>query len=765
MQLFLELVVNERASGQVVPVLLRDGHFHVAAEALRALHVRTDSGPDTQVAVDLLPEVRVVYDAVGQRLNIFVPPGWLPEQSLGEQRSMGPFTAESGQGVLLNYDVYASNPGRSTSNLSVWSELRGFGAWGALSNTGVYRRGGSGTSGTYVRYDTRWTYADTDRIRSYSAGDLIAAPLAWGSAVRIGGAQVARNYAIRPDLVTFPLPEFAGQAAVPSAVDLFINGYKAGSDRVEPGPFTMPSAPYLTGAGEAAVVTTDALGRQVTTTIPFYVANTLLVPGTDEYAVAAGALRRDYGLRNFAYGPPVASAGLRRGINRHLTLEGRAEWAPELRVAGAGFVASPGTWGVVNGSLSHSQVRGQRGQQVTLGYQYNAQRFGIGAQHMQRSGGYSDLSLYDSPGARPTRRSTQVNGSLSMGEAGSLAAGYFNVQSADGSRTRLLSASYSRPLTATAFLSLIVNKAIGARDYSVQAQVTWPLGLRGSTTVTATQDRQGQSGQLQFSSTPPPAGGVGWNLGYATNSGSGAYRQVGGIWRTPFTQLQGGVYAQGDTQSHWLGATGSVVAMDGRLLPANRINDAFVLVSTGGVPGVGVRYENQLLGQTDAGGHLLVPGVPGYYPARVEVDLLDLPDHMQVPQPQQRVAVRAGSGSLLRFEITSTVAARITLVDEAGKPLAVGLPVRHVQSGQNTVVGWDGLVYLEGLAAQNELIVSGPGAARCRVRFPAAVDTPQVLRIGPLTCAREAGQRSTSAPFHPLSPLSALGGTLPHEAF
>ena len=106
--------------------------------------------------------------------------------------------------------------------------------------------------------------------------------------MRIGGLQVARNFATRPDLITYPLPQFSGQAAVPSSVDLYINSYKNTSVSVNPGPFTLNTVPYINGAGQATVVTTDALGRQISTTVPFYVASSLLQAGLSDFSLSAG---------------------------------------------------------------------------------------------------------------------------------------------------------------------------------------------------------------------------------------------------------------------------------------------------------------------------------------------------------------------------------------------------------------------------------------------------------------------------------------------
>src|SRR6218665_488840 len=183
--LYLELVVNQQATGQVVPVLVKDGNYHIAADTLRALHVRTPATGGQLVAVDRIEGVSVRYDSVAQRLELMLPPAWLPAQQLGSEGPVGRLRPLVGNGFLLNYDLYASNPGRAESSTSLWTEQRWFGAWGLLSNTGVARHTrhsgaeGADFSGSqgYLRYDTSWRYADTDRVRSITAGDLITATL------------------------------------------------------------------------------------------------------------------------------------------------------------------------------------------------------------------------------------------------------------------------------------------------------------------------------------------------------------------------------------------------------------------------------------------------------------------------------------------------------------------------------------------------------------------------------------------------------------
>jgi outer membrane usher protein len=140
------------------------------------------------------------------------------------------------------------------------------------------------------------------------------------------------------------------------------------------------------------------------------------------------------------------------------------------------------------------------------------------------------------------------------------------------------------------------------------------------------------------------------------------------------------------------------------------------------------------VGQTDKGGHLLVPWSSAYYRGKYEIDPLNLPANVQSPSVEQRVAVRRGSGYLLEFPLHPIVAASIVLVDARQQPLKLGSQVIHEQTGTAAVVGWDGLVYLENLSKQNSLRVTLADGHVCQVQFPMDDSGGQVPMIGPLVC-------------------------------
>lgn len=737
--LYLDLQVNQVAKAELVPVQQRAGRLYLASEVLREAGIRLPGEPQGEVALDEIPGLHSDYDSQNQRLLLQVPPAWLPDQQVGERNLYPASDARSSFGALLNYDAYLNDTDEGGSYLAAWNELRLFDDWGTFSTTGQWRQSFNGAQAQgrqgFLRYDTTFRYTDELRLLTYEAGDLVTGALPWTTSVRVGGLQLSRDFGARPDLVTYPLPAFAGEAAVPTSLDLFINGYKRSSTELQPGPYTLTNVPFINGAGEAVVVTTDALGRQVSTTLPFYVTSSLLTKGLSDFSVAAGSLRRDYAVRDFAYGPGVASATLRHGVSDYFTLETHAESAESLMLGGLGGNLRLGTFGVLNAALTQSRFEGDTGQQLALGYQYNSRRIGFNYQRVQRHGDYADLSLVDSPFTRLSQRSEQATLSLNLDRYGSLGAGYFDVRAGDGTRTRLINLSWSKPLWRNSSLYLSANREVGDSQWAVQAQLVIPFDLRGTLAFSAERSKDGQDLQrVNYSQAVPVGGGVGYNLGYATGGNRDDYRQADLTWRLQSVQLQVGAYGSSGEMTRWADASGSLVLMDAGLFAANRIDDAFVVVSTSGYADVPVRYENQQIGRTDRNGHLLVPYSSGYYRGKYEIDPMDLPADVLAPQVEQRVAVRRGSGYLLEFPLKRVLAASLVLVDADQQELKLGSRVRHQESGGEAVVGWDGLVYLENLAPHNRLQVDKADGGQCQVAFDLPEGQGPIPLIGPLEC-------------------------------
>lgn len=757
--LYLELVLNQKSSNQVVPVRFAKGHFYVKRVDLQGLGLKIQGLPDEEIAADSVVNVR--YDGNTQQLLLTVATDQLPQQYIEPQQKEERYPPVSDLGALVNYDTYLSLPQKSNGRyVTIWTEPRVFGRFGVLSNTGVYRHDmpqavvNSSKQG-YLRYDTQWRYSDENQLLTYQAGDVITGALPWSGAVRLGGVQIARNFTLRSDLVTYPLPQFAGQAAIPSAVDLFINNYKVGSTQVDPGPFTMETTPFINGAGQATVVVTDAQGRKVSTSIPFYVTSQLLKQGLVDYSLSVGMIRQDYGVRSFSYGQKAGSGILRYGLTDFVTIEGQAEGASGLQVGGMGLGTRLGLLGVLNVAhrysradtnafLADSLTDSVKGEQFVFGYSYSTGHFSVAAQRALRSKGFMDLGAYRSHFSA-TRRSDTLSVSLNLGQVGSLGMGYFATQDMKGNQTRLANLSYNSTLGKSINLYAAVNRAIGAPGYSAQLQIMIPLDKMGSVSNSVSRDTKGKvSGQVNYSRSVPSDGGLGWNLLYGHNEGS--YQQGNLTWRNPYFQAQGGVYGNPGGRSAWGDLAGSMVMMDGTVYAANQVNDAFALVSAEGYPEVPVYYENQKIGVTNSNGYVFVPSVPSYYPAKFAIDSLGLPVNVQLPTTEKRVAIKTQSGTVVRFPIKKVYSVSFVLQDEQAQVLARGSLVRLKDASYQTYVGWDGLVYLEGVAPDNKIEVILPDQTRCHASFKVDIKAEMPARLSPLQCVLNTNKTEPTDP-------------------
>ena len=743
-------MINGWPTGEIVPFEVRDGHFYARTDTLRALTLMVPASAE-ETAVDRIPEVQARYDAGSQRLYLTAPASMLQSQTLRRARNDDTLAVTSGHGVLFNYDAYFNTASDRNAALNVWNELRWFGRLGVANSTGVYRHFADDDAARdqFIRYDTQWVYSDQQRMLSGRVGDVLTGGLTWTRPLRVGGAQLSRNFQVRPEFVSYPLPEFIGQSTVPSSVELFINNLRAFQSNVRPGPFSIETAPFVTGAGSAQIVTTDALGRQSVATVPFYVSSELLLPGLADYALTLGQTRKQYGIDSFNYSSrPLADGSVRYGVWDWLTVEGHAEGGSGLFNIGGGIVARWWRLGVFSGALSHSDNRarsdtdaaqlpapGGEGHQYAFGYSYTSQRFTFNAQTIRHSNDYTDLgSLY---GSNPLRRIDQVVSAVPLGRQGALSVGYFAIHhDRDDPPQRFASFSFTRPLPANASATLSYSFDLDHRaEHTLLFSFSVPLGENRSANVSHVRDSSGGTAtQLSAYQAVPYAGGWGWGL--SAGAGGNGYREAMLNWRGDRLDLSGGVLdSSGRAAQYWADARGALGMLDGQAFISNYIPDAFALVDTGAYSDVPVRFSNQPMGATDSHGLRVIPWLSSYSRNYLEIDPRDLPVDTFASATEQYVSPPARSGVRVDFNIERMRAAVVILTDGAGRPLPVGTRVRLVDSDQDAVVGWDGQVYLQKLEAGDiALDATTPEGAHCRSHLELAEEITGLPTLGPLPC-------------------------------
>lgn len=764
MRLYLEVSLNQTAFGPPHPFELRQGRLYARVATLRAIGFALPGRDDGEtIAPDELAGTTVRFDAAQQRVAIDAPLALLalPAHRLNAPAADVP-RATASPGVLLNYDLYASRDDRS-DNATAFVEARAFGlgrgalADGVFSQTGVvrhYRQDGAPRRTDSIRLDTSWRWSRPESMVAVTLGDVLSGQLDWTRPLRLGGVRLGRDFGLQPYRITTPLPTLAGEVAVPSAVELYVNGIRQYSGDVPPGPFQLTTIPGVTGAGSAQLVVTDAFGRTRTLDFPFYAAQQLLAKGLSDWSVSLGVARRDYALRSFEYGhAPLVSADLRHGLSDRFTLQAHAEGGDGVANAGLGAAWLLGQAGVFGASLSHGRdddggddgdnadgrARGDgAGWQYTLAYNWSNGRFNVAADTQRTHGDYRDLASRYGLGA--PRVSERAVLGWSDHRLGSLGLSYVRLLYRNEQPARYAGATWSRNFGARASLSLSYNQNLDrSEDRTVYLGLSLDLQpdpARPGLQFSASAQRAGglDQGAIDLARAVPGDGGFGWRLQARGGDGEeGALAEA--AWLSDIGRFNLGYARQGARDYGYASASGALVWMGGHVFAARNVSDAFAVVATG-VPGVPVLLENRPFGRTDADGMLLVTPLNAWQRNRIGIDAMALPADTRLERVEADAIPRDRSGTVVRFAIQTIRAAVLALRDASGASLPLGSAVR-ASNGEQAVVGYDGETYLENLQPHNALRVDTPAGA-CTVRFDYPAQAQGIARLGPLPCVREA---------------------------
>ncbi|WP_239309058.1 fimbria/pilus outer membrane usher protein [Rhodanobacter sp. FDAARGOS 1247] len=733
--LYLDVTLNGSNNG-LAHFGYRDGELWASMATLRQLGFALPASTLDPVRLNSLQGVQVSYNQEQQSVAIVAPLKLLnlsthvlnTSQQTAQKASASP-------GLLLNYDLYGAYGERGASSLSAFTELRAFGESGVLSNTSLSRM--AHADGAWhnqsVRMDTNWSRSFPDKMLTLRVGDTLTAASSWSRPTRIGGVQFGTNFSLQPYRITTPLPQFLGSATLPSQVELYVNGMKQYSGNVPAGPFQLDTIPSISGAGQAQVMLTDALGRVTTLDFSLYNSQQLLQKGLTDWSAELGVVRESYGLHSFDYGhDPIGSGTWRHGVSNDFTAEVHGEATAGLINAGAGGSWLLGRAGVVSGSVASSQRAGIKGSQLSLGYSWLNSRFNFAVQGMRASNGYRDVAALYS--ASPANLSASAQGGFSTEQLGSFGMSYVQLRYQGQVDTRYASAYWYKSIGRQMSLNFNVNQNLGqSRDRSFFLNVS--LSLDNSTYLSAgvQHDHSGNRYSVNASHSVPGAGGFGWLAQAQQGEGShGGRAELDYLGR--YGQVQAGASSLDGNFSGYAGANGSLVYMGGHLFASRRIFDGFAVVSTDGIANVPVRLENNPIGTTDKHGMMLVSPLNAYQDNRLSIDPMDLPADVRIARVDAIATPTDRSGTMVHFGITPLRAAAITLIDATGKPLALGSMVQvNGHTGEPALVGFDGAAYLDTLDVHNVLDVNTPKGI-CHAQFDYQKRGDGVPQIGPLTC-------------------------------
>ncbi|WP_010162383.1 fimbria/pilus outer membrane usher protein [Sphingomonas sp. PAMC 26617] len=748
-QTLLEVWVNGRPTGKIGEFVLRGDRLAATPRELAELGLSPRTASDEGLA-DIVPDRDFQWhvDQATGRLYVIATEWRLVRRTISA--APDPATAlavESGTGATLNYDMTVTGDARRQA-LSAFLDARVFSGHGVASGQALMIAVRTGTTTTYrtTRLDVSYTLSLPDRLLRLRLGDFITSGADSQRAVRLGGIQFGSDFALRPDLITMPLPDFRGNALVPTTADILVNDTYASSLPVGAGPFEIRNVPVQTGSGNVSLNLHNSLGQSVRTTVAYYASNALLAPGLHTFVLQLGAIRHRFGSQSNAYGQIAASGNYRWGVSPRLTAAVYAEATRRATLVGANVSANLADLAIATGDCAASSGRDGIGLRCVAQLEHRDALLSIRLSHGFATSAFRDIAASDNYPA--IRQQTDASIALAMGRVGTVSLGYTALDPAGdgawrspkhapatfgyGSAVRLLSVNYSIQRGSVSIYANASADTTARGGRSIMAGLSLPLGRRDQASVDA--QMQGGRWQGQMQAARGTTEDETWGYQAAIGRGAVDSQFVEVQHRSRVGWLAAGIDRTNGSTTLRAQARGSLSAVDGSVFLSNTVNDSFAIVDTQGLAGVQVFHENRVAGRTGRSGKLMVPDLRSFQVNHLAIEPTDLPPDAVIATGQRDVRPQDRSGVVLRFPIKRPHGALLILVDARGEPVPPGSTVTLDSSGATFPLGLDGETFVEELDEHAILDVARPDGTRCRVGLSLAAQDRGLARLGPFVC-------------------------------
>ena len=729
---FFAVRVNGEDHGTVRLVQAVDGRLFARQADLAQWRLRPPPSAtvkalgEDHVPLDAFSGTELRIDSAQQSIEIQVPARFFELTRLNPSGPQAQAPQPVSAGGFLGYDVSFDETAGARSVGGLF-EVGAFGSMGVFT-TSLLMQGRRAT-----RLDSTLTRDFPESMETLRLGDTFGASGLWGRSVRFGGLRFGTNFATAPTLSTLPMPGLSGEAVLPSATDLYIDGVLRQTVNVPAGPFRIDGLPVLSGQGEVRLVVRDLLGREQVITLPYYASTSLLRAGLVDHSFEIGRIRNGYGSRADHYGRLAAVYQHRRGLSDRLTGEMRLEWLEDQYAAGIGGSGVLGELGVVSAAGAFSSGPNGSGRLMQAAFERIAMRgpsFALRGQWTTPA--FNQLG--QPPGEPAVARRLSASAGVPTGWGGSVSGGFVSTVARDRAPVEVATLGYTQTLGRSA--ALVLN---GARSFSgdgaTTVSLTLVIGLGNGMSAAGSVMRQdgGTVSQLQVQRNLQSGDDTGFRA-LVGDGPTGQRAEAGVIRQSSIGSFIAEAANLSGTTSVRAGVTGGLTLLAGRPFLSRRLGEGFGVVHVPDFPGVAVYVNNRLAARTDPQGYAILTDLLPYQANPVRIETSDLPIDTAIDTTQLQAVPHFRSGVMLRFPVRRSASALVRLVLEDGEPIPLGAEVMLEGGAEPFIVANDGEVYLTGLSTQNRLSATWNGQ-RCTFDVDPGDRLGQLPRIGPVLCA------------------------------
>ena len=672
------------------------------------LHARLDAD-ETLLLLDAEPSLfNAQFFAGGRPLE--APDRGVPAVFLGYNLFA---EADGGLGTTYSALVQAGSSLGRASFTSSWLGSRIVADQSAASQVVANESSG------WHRLDTALLLDFPEDTARCTLGDSVSTTGTLGDAVRFSGVHWATDYATRPGLTPYALPVISGTATMPSTVELYVNNALVQRTNVDAGPFQLNSIPVPVGEGSVDIRMRDMTGQLQQLSVPYLVSPQLVAAGLTTVDFEAGAVRENYGIADFDYGPWFVAGAVQHGLSNGVTVNAAAELLQDQLTARGGVVYRATRNITLDVTPAVSRVRGEgTGAAVNAGIDTQWSTASFGVHYVDASPAYRELGSLG-PGER-LRTQWAAQASTQLGPSGSLALLYALRHSYQEPTTAATTLTYNLSLRRLGALGVFVSNTRAGNWTGSMAGVTFThyfgLGGTGGQGVTASvygaSDRQLQ---MQVGRPAPTGGGFGWDLAHA----NGDNIDTTGLRidaRSAYGTGSGEIDSTHQGTLGILSWQGGLLWAAGRPWPAQTLAGPAAVLVVPDLGGVEVLHDGQPVGRTDGAGRILVPSLRPFEDNTLTIVPEDVPVSALIDS--DRISVRPYSHGVVTA-VMPVAASQSQVFQLLLAPEVYVPPGAEIQlSGHSFPVGTQGLAQVPLGHEAADALVSWPGG-RCKFHVPA----------------------------------------------
>lgn len=685
-----------------VLVFEQDQQLYAECSVLKQLKVKVElmsrSGRKPEFCLLTAAGIKSELDGSLQAVKIELPGNYFEAQSLSESPLLMPDKASLGG--FVNYDLYFEDA-QGSREYSALSEIGLFRDYWLLDHAMLAKHveGGEGKRSEMLRLNSTFSIDFPQNYTRLMLGDSTTVMNPFTNSLRFGGLSFGTSYTERPDFIYWNAPTLRGSAALPSKVDLLLNGVSIYQQQVTPGDYVLQTGASIQQGGDAQVVVEDVLGNRTVQTFPLMINNRLLLPELNEYNISLGKLRYNYNIENDDYREFFSNLYFRRGVSHATTLGFNAAYSEEVQNLGLMWTQSAGKIAVLDMYAAGSRSAQEDGYSAGTALTRSWRKVSAGASIAYASHGYRILGYQDSLSVPKYDILAYLN-VYDVPRVGSVNANYVQREYYDDAEgysvdSKMLNLGISRSFSSSLALGLTYfNDFAPEGDQGVYFSLNYNFDSRRSLYAShSTEDFS----RLQFVQNNVAETGLDYTLGAYQREGDVTY-QAYGAYGTRFGDLSAQYLQSPDYDSSMLSYRGALVVLGKKAALTRYVDNAFALVQVGDYADVDIYRSLSPMGATRKDGSFFVHNIVPYvtYDISFNQDQLMIDD--KIDYSSKRIIALDKRGYALNFPVYQTRLIVARLLDEQGQILARASEVYLNQSKSEFFpVDGEGKVYLYGL--------------------------------------------------------------------